>query len=1331
MPANPRNPSDFNFLLPLLAAISVFAGFVHLKGIPAPEIVVAMMLCIIFTDRKNLQWTTFPRGTALPALLLCLLLTPALTREAGIKASIQVLQLLGVFFAAIMAFRISARNASAHMYAALCAGWMLSVAWALGQWLRGLPAEQVCGFMANRAVYGIIAAAAAPLVLTAFPQPKTSRAWLLHFLLVLVCGITLLYLPAMTLFIAGVLLAAMLCLHTRARIGALAGLALLMLLVMCNFLPRSNRAALLRSVAAHDASGMSRRWVLEMRAGVAGLRDAPLAGHGPGRFQTIVSSGRYRSALPETAENRVEPGTQCGYLVLAVEYGLPATFMLLLLILAGAARALSYPEPVIKTDGNNGKIPATGTAEAEHPAIRASAALDRALALSLLLLAIGMACANLLVQGVSILAAALLGIAFSRAGDEQAANRWLGPLLEQSWLQAGLIVIFFAACAGLGQTRPASTGSTGSESHPMPQCKTLVIEAESASGLGREIVRFADRAASGNAAVMVKDNSKKTLRRANPVILPFAVDKPGKYRLWLRAWWRDGCGNSFAAAMDGGKPMLVGNDGTYRVWHWVEGPVLDLKNGRHELGIMPRESGARLDQVLLADNTRFHPLGKLTTDRTYPRKPLTGASAMGDLNESDPVPTWNNSGRAPKQPFVAGIGGDLSVGAEAFFVSLGLPYERLLQHQYFDPGELAKYRIVWFTAPAYRIADVWKALRVYVKNGGTAFVEVMQHPRTRIPAESDLLAPFSAFSPRVRGRGLTVSGAGSRFFKGMEENIRIRHRLAYYCPLLGTGKGRLDLHGKVFQWSRYIGPAIMRKPFGRGRLYVMMLPLGLMALRGQNAFYPVARRLILDAVDERYQPLYANLKWNPLPRGLVHFADDFMRESGEGRTWKAEYGKFNLMGASTTNPMAFSLKMRERASAIAGNPAWRSYRVSAAVFCSEQGAGGIWLSTTARQRLGLILDGKTRELVLLHIGGRDAKNDRILKQAKVPEPFTGWRRISLFARNGKWQAWIDSRPLLTLPATEDAAGRFGVFNLHGKSYVDDVRVCDTAIMLPDLDTCLGEEGSPHANPPFYRGLEPHSVYSPVWLLRPDPQGRHAVRMALPTYCKSRFSFDGKFMGEIHANDSGALVYFPQNRFPVRAVEVVCPLWRDYVFGGRTVDWYATGSPWKQQPRWSCDPQWTFLGTSTRQVSTLWYRSPLTPPYSLQVLVAPSMEQRFNRKEQGRDLNLVFGGNGRDPCSGFSVHVSREGTGGCELFYGKKRLLQKRNIGLPTGPWALHHYWFELKVVVEHKRVRFCFNSHPAFDAKLPANVQTGYVGLWTSNNALRIARATLSLSSGN
>jgi len=82
----------------------------------------------------------------------------------------------------------------------------------------------------------------------------------------------------------------------------------------------------------------------------------------------------------------------------------------------------------------------------------------------------------------------------------------------------------------------------------------------------------------------------------------FKVETEGKYMLWLRKLWMDGCGNSVWCTIN--KPMKEGNeqtlgeDGTYGKLTWVrfgDKPV-HLKAGTNVLRIQNREDGIKLDQ---------------------------------------------------------------------------------------------------------------------------------------------------------------------------------------------------------------------------------------------------------------------------------------------------------------------------------------------------------------------------------------------------------------------------------------------------------------------------------------------------------------------------------------------------------------------------------------------------------------------------------------------------------------------------------------------------------------------------------------------------------------
>ena len=48
-------------------------------------------------------------------------------------------------------------------------------------------------------------------------------------------------------------------------------------------------------------------------------------------------------------------------------------------------------------------------------------------------------------------------------------------------------------------------------------------------------------------------------------------------------------------------------DATYQTWHWVKGPKLTLTAGQHTIRMQNREDGARMDQFMLVNSTRYVP----------------------------------------------------------------------------------------------------------------------------------------------------------------------------------------------------------------------------------------------------------------------------------------------------------------------------------------------------------------------------------------------------------------------------------------------------------------------------------------------------------------------------------------------------------------------------------------------------------------------------------------------------------------------------------------------------------------------------------------------------
>ena len=101
-----------------------------------------------------------------------------------------------------------------------------------------------------------------------------------------------------------------------------------------------------------------------------------------------------------------------------------------------------------------------------------------------------------------------------------------------------------------------------------------------------------------------------------PLILPHAIDESGPsdngktvykinipaegfYRFWARCWWYDGCGNSFFLQWDKKPKVTLGSDQTFKKYHWVKGPKMQLSQGIHYIKVINREDGAKMDQWLL------------------------------------------------------------------------------------------------------------------------------------------------------------------------------------------------------------------------------------------------------------------------------------------------------------------------------------------------------------------------------------------------------------------------------------------------------------------------------------------------------------------------------------------------------------------------------------------------------------------------------------------------------------------------------------------------------------------------------------------------------------
>ncbi|HCE46508.1 MAG TPA: hypothetical protein DET40_23430 [Lentisphaeria bacterium] len=87
------------------------------------------------------------------------------------------------------------------------------------------------------------------------------------------------------------------------------------------------------------------------------------------------------------------------------------------------------------------------------------------------------------------------------------------------------------------------------------------------------------------------------------------LKEDGVYYLWARCWWIDSCGNSFGVKIGDKPEFIMGNDGTYKSWHWIKAKVsIKLDKGVYDLVIDNREDGIKIDQILITSDRKLIPV---------------------------------------------------------------------------------------------------------------------------------------------------------------------------------------------------------------------------------------------------------------------------------------------------------------------------------------------------------------------------------------------------------------------------------------------------------------------------------------------------------------------------------------------------------------------------------------------------------------------------------------------------------------------------------------------------------------------------------------------------
>jgi hypothetical protein len=144
-----------------------------------------------------------------------------------------------------------------------------------------------------------------------------------------------------------------------------------------------------------------------------------------------------------------------------------------------------------------------------------------------------------------------------------------------------------------------------------------VIDAAEAIEIGKPMVKESDSQAAKGTVLNIPDKTHVPPNEKSAGLkhggASFEIDAPEDLtcKVWVRVWWEGSCGNTlFVRLGKDGHLLRVGDDGTYKAWHWMSAPdTVNLKKGKNTIYILNREDGIRFDQMLITDDMGYYPQG--------------------------------------------------------------------------------------------------------------------------------------------------------------------------------------------------------------------------------------------------------------------------------------------------------------------------------------------------------------------------------------------------------------------------------------------------------------------------------------------------------------------------------------------------------------------------------------------------------------------------------------------------------------------------------------------------------------------------------------------------
>jgi len=182
----------------------------------------------------------------------------------------------------------------------------------------------------------------------------------------------------------------------------------------------------------------------------------------------------------------------------------------------------------------------------------------------------------------------------------------------------------------------------------------------------------------------------------------------------------------------------------------------------------------------------------------------------------------------------------------------------------------------------------------------------------------------------------------------------------------------------------------------------------------------------------------------------------------------------------------------------------------------------------------------------------------------------------------------------------------------------------------------------------------------------------------------------------------------------------------YTFNDAPVDWVVQGGVWGVQPRYACDPRWSFFGGWSQGQAAIWHKEPLMGDVTLEFYAGIKMDFPGESYDQRfRDICASICADGKHVNSGYTVIYGGGHNTWTRLLRGDKVVAETNKYLIAGKDAGGHRKWYRVALRKCGADVSVLIDGEQALSYHDPEPLRGGQVAIWTRANGIMVARTDI------